>query len=405
MAADTDSIMVVATKDGREVAGARKRPEDDVALKEGSLSEKEFAPIRAVSYRTVKQISKRFESLNPYSFPGTILKIENVNYEDEDSNKALRTVYGYAISAKRYVLFAYERGKIRIVDAKGHGLGFLRPPVENPKGWNKKWPFWIELAWLYVLRNELITHENEYRNLDWLDRPAMMQIPVSSPAVLGRLKHFAKPYDFVLAPIVSDSRLELDQQAEKPILITRFTKKSEEWLNAEYFNVRKVEHCRITLGVSKEANVVPVKSYRQILNGYPFNPEHKSLAPGGETRCDQYTRGVLERDHVIANQHIPCGKERKSKLDEGLLEHPDADEKARYTVYQNGRGTQVRVPDTVKAEMRKIGSRKFRRLGVGQHTFEKALKSTIKPRTYKKILSAIEHYKKENAREQTETQV
>jgi len=46
---------------------------------------------------------------------------------------------------------------------------------------------------------------------------------VSSPAVLGRLKDFVKPYDFVLAPIVND--VDLDDQAEKPILITRFTKK------------------------------------------------------------------------------------------------------------------------------------------------------------------------------------
>jgi len=73
--------------------------------------------------------------------------------------------------------------------------------VENPKGWNKKWPFWIEIAWLYVLRNEMIIHKGE--NPEWLELPAMMQIPISSPAVLGRLKNFAKPFDFVLAPIVS----------------------------------------------------------------------------------------------------------------------------------------------------------------------------------------------------------
>src|SRR5581483_891275 len=50
----------------------------------------------------------------------------------------------------------------------------------------------------------------------------MMQIPVTSPAVLGRLKHFAKPYDFVLAPIVNDGCFKLEEQIEKPILITRF---------------------------------------------------------------------------------------------------------------------------------------------------------------------------------------
>ncbi len=44
MAADTDSILAVANKTGREVAGAIKREEDYVALKEGSLSEREFVP-------------------------------------------------------------------------------------------------------------------------------------------------------------------------------------------------------------------------------------------------------------------------------------------------------------------------------------------------------------------------
>jgi hypothetical protein len=46
----------------------------------------------------------------------------------------------------------------------------------------------------------------------------MMRIPVSSPAVLGRLKDFCKPYDFVLAPVVSDGDFNLDEEANKPIL-------------------------------------------------------------------------------------------------------------------------------------------------------------------------------------------
>jgi hypothetical protein len=44
------------------------------------------------------------------------------------------------------------------------------------------------------------------------------------------------PYDFVLVPIIND--VDLDEQTEKPILVTRFTKKSEEWLNATYYDVR-----------------------------------------------------------------------------------------------------------------------------------------------------------------------
>jgi len=74
----------------------------------------------------------------------------------------------------------------------------------------------------------------------------------------------------------------------------------------------------------------------------PNTTEQKFLAHGGVTRCDQWTRGILERDHVIANQHIPCGKERWSKLDQGLIEHPDAHEDGstpRFScrVYHNGK--------------------------------------------------------------------
>ena len=83
--------------------------------------------------------------------------------------------------------------------------------------------------------------------------------------------------------------LELEDQAEKPILITRYTRDSAEWLNATYYNVRTGLPCRITLGDSKNPDVIPVKSYRQILNAYPYNPEHKSLGPGGQTRCDRFT--------------------------------------------------------------------------------------------------------------------
>ena len=123
------------------------------------------------------------------------------------------------------------------------------------------------------MRNEgiILRDDSLDGDTDWLDRPAMMQIAVSSPAVLGRLKNFARPYDFVLAPIVKDD--DMERQAEKPILVTRYNKHSEEWLSATYYNVRTGKPCRITTGESNDPDVVPVKSYRQILNGYPLNPE------------------------------------------------------------------------------------------------------------------------------------
>ena len=84
-----------------------------------------------------------------------------------------------------------------------------------------------EAFWPKALQNEGIASKAD--EPDWLDRPAMMRIPVSSPAVVGRLKEFCKPYDFVLAPVIREGDLKLDEEAEKPILVTRFNKDSEEW--------------------------------------------------------------------------------------------------------------------------------------------------------------------------------
>ena len=162
----------------------------------------------------------------------------------------------------------------------------------------------------------------------------MMKIPVSSPAVLGRLKGFCKPYDFVLAPVVRDGAVDLDEQADKLILITRFTKNSAEWANAEYFNVRTGKPCRITTATnSRSKNVVAVRSYRDVVNSYVNNPETKFNGPSGRP-CGFGTRGVLQRKHVVADAHRYCGKEVKRKLDAGPVDH-DVDAKVK--VYENGR--------------------------------------------------------------------
>ena len=219
MACDTDSIMVVASPKGGMVPGAR-RPLIEV---EGNMNMEAIKPIPSLSHDTVKKITSRFRALNPYRFGGELLKIEEVNYAPDKKGRpssVLRTIHGFAISAKRYCL---QEGD-KIVEVKGHGLGYLMSPA--PKDDQD----WMVGAWQYVLQVDAGFVDSEP---DWLDYPAMMKIPVSSPAVLGRLKGFCKPYDFVLAPIIRNSDLAPESQAEKPILITRFTKYSEEWLNAD----------------------------------------------------------------------------------------------------------------------------------------------------------------------------
>jgi hypothetical protein len=321
---DTDSLCVVANaKGGLSHGGARA----DLGYVEGADS-REFAPIPCLSRNQVISISNRFASLNPYSFGGTILKIEDVNYIDGDPSKGFRDLYGYAISAKRYSLFEGKHVR-KIVDAKAHGIGFLMNPIRRKR--NENGDRFAEAFWRKVLQNEGIALKHE--EPDWLDRPAMMRIPVSSPAVLGRLKSFCKPYDFVLSPVIREGDLRLDEDAEKPILVTRFSKDSEEWIDATYHNVRTGDPYAITTGKSNSQKVVPVRSYRSIVDAYVNNAESKFNGPDGN-QCRAWTRGVLQRMHVVAREHRYCGKEFKRKLEQGPVDHEAAFE---CKVYENGR--------------------------------------------------------------------
>ena len=96
-----------------------------------------------------------------------------MNYEDGNPKTgSLRTVHGYAISAKRYALM--EGAKI--IEVKGHGLGYLMSPASSDE------PDWMESAWRYILRLDQVLWDGA--DPPWLDYPAMMKIPISSPAVV-----------------------------------------------------------------------------------------------------------------------------------------------------------------------------------------------------------------------------
>ena len=127
---DTDSLCVIASRTGGWVA-CPNEPQ-----------------IKALSWQAVEQIVKRFESLNCYDrtkVPGSILKIGKVNF---DGGRQVE-LFGYAISAKRYVLYRYDaHGNVSILDAKAHGLGYLYPPKDAIEGDPKS--DWVLEAWHWV---------------------------------------------------------------------------------------------------------------------------------------------------------------------------------------------------------------------------------------------------------------
>jgi hypothetical protein len=362
---DTDSIAVVASQKGGTVYP--KRPEEECAM-----DQREIAPIPVLPHSRVLKLARRFRSLNPYAFGGDLLKVEDVNYQNGDPKTGVfRTVEAYDISSKRYSLLD-ESG---IIEVKGHGLGYLMSPASPGE------PDWMKTAWQYVLRLDQVLWDGT--DPAWLDYPAMMKIPVSSPAVLGRLKGFCKPFDFVLAPILRSEKLDPGERAEKPILITRFNKHSDEWLDATYYNVRTGKKCRIAVGDPKNGRI-PVKTYREILHQYLYHPECKFAGPDGHP-CDPWTRGVLQRRHIVTADFKYCGKEVKRKLEQGPVDH-DLDFKCK--VYENGR---VAAGPEMLRQLEGFSEREIAR-GTGLH--RKPIRlfrhgGTVTRRTYQKILNFL----------------
>src|SRR5690606_34108244 len=71
-----------------------------------------------------------FGPLNPYRKPGSILKIEDINFGIGYSE--IEPLYCFAISAKRYALFNLDSdGKPVIRKASAHGLGHLVDPYSE----------------------------------------------------------------------------------------------------------------------------------------------------------------------------------------------------------------------------------------------------------------------------------
>ncbi len=181
---DTDSMAIVATETGGLMpcpGGAHRMPDGREAIK-------------ALSWAEVEGIVGCLAALNPYdheAVPGSILKIEEVNFDSETGER--RQLWCVSIAAKRYALFIMDAaGKPTILPNahKRHGLGYLidpRDPSDDeddvPGGNTGKWE---AALWEGIVRERLgLPHHPA----GWEDRPAVARRPVSSP---WHLAAFAK---------------------------------------------------------------------------------------------------------------------------------------------------------------------------------------------------------------------
>jgi hypothetical protein len=147
---DTDSMAIVATREG----GLVPCPGGLLQTIDGR------AAILALSWATVDSIVERFAQLSPYdrtAIPGSILKIEDVNHDDD---KTQRQLWAYAISAKRYALFwADESGNLTMeAEPSEHGLGHLLDPDGSSDEANKEW---IRAVWIDLVSRELAQNDRD----------------------------------------------------------------------------------------------------------------------------------------------------------------------------------------------------------------------------------------------------
>jgi hypothetical protein len=70
-----------------------------------------------------------------------------------------------------------------------------------------------------------------------------------------------------------------------------------------------------------------------VVNAYVNNAESKFNGPD-RNQCQPWTRGILQRTHVVAKEHRYCGKEFKRKLEQRPVDHEVEFE---CKVYENGR--------------------------------------------------------------------
>lgn len=333
----------------------------------------------------VRSIVEQFNQLNPYrnGFVRNLLKIEDVNFIESNSNSTQRQLYGYAVSAKRYALYCWIGEDIRVVKASGHGLGYLYPPTD---GFNKDAgaPSWIVEAWEWQLRQELGLPCAEP---DWLDLPAFMRITLSSPNVMRYNRpDWLLPFNFFFLPIVSELGGYPAGCSENARFIAPFCSDRRRWTTLGCVNIFDGESFEIAMSPSEMQDKVVPDTFRIVLRQYLERPEAKSLAPDGSP-CRADTRGLLKRASIVASRAVPIGKECDRRWEQG-----DEMSLADFRVQEHRESGKMLPADAaLQARIIEHGIRRtMRDTGLSQHTIEAVIAGKpVRRKTLVRIFRAL----------------
>ena len=186
---DTDSLVIVATKDGGLV------PCDGGSYR---LANGQRA-IHALTWEQVKRMRKRFEALSPYrTNVGPLLKPEKQNFAAD--GKTQTNLWFYGVSEKAYAMATLdERGEPVISKYSAHALGQYRSPIAGDRKRE-----WIEAAWRRKIRTAFGAPVEPF---PWEEQPALAQLTLSTWSVMKPYldNPNIRPFDFLLVATPSRS--------------------------------------------------------------------------------------------------------------------------------------------------------------------------------------------------------
>lgn len=272
----------------------------------------------------VDEIAEWFAALNPYAFPGSILKIEGEN--DGLETGAPEPLYCWAVSSKRYALFNLgSDGRPILRKVSAHGLGHLLPPYDDgnppadiPAPDDSVMRDGVQ-RWHCDLWSEIISaglgSKPDMPRRDFhpaMNAPAVSRYAATAPELLSWFKTYnanrpyrdqVKPFGFLLslsAKRALASREVIAPQARKgrprkvsPVKPIAPFSKDGATIAATAFD-------RITGAL---VQTVDLQTYREALAQYHLHPESKFL------NGDFVDRGTTRRRHIRACAIRYIGKE------------------------------------------------------------------------------------------------
>ena len=410
-AMDTDSAMVVSTKDGGLVpcAGGPHRLKK---YQEGSGN----AAIWALSFADVDRIREKFERLNPWrkTLKTPFLKLEKENF-DANGNRQRLNFYG--ISAKLYCLFNLLEGNRLIVrKPSGHGLGYLQAPytiADWQRKTNRKWKEdlapWIYETWDFMLSRALA---RPHKQPSWLKQPAVMSVPITTPQVwerLGVFKDDLRPFTVVTVPF--PKRESIEDPLWTGYFIMPHTEKLNDLHGRTMVNIVSGETFHIydknSSKLPKPPGWLSLRTMEDEINHILSRVESKFCDPNGKP-CTSKTVGLLTRRHIVAGEFHYIGKEASTRWaggpDPSMMADAGALDSADETCREYERVVDPKYLDQIRAEAKQFSNKRLsRQSGVARSAimnFKKG-RNTIKPRTLRKLTKAIHDLQNRGIRDRT----